>query len=86
MPVKSKASVFAEEYMIKPGVNQKLRNADSKVWKVQVEDVTAARFYALGHYSGPQVGPGSDADAMGEDSHTRITYPPGNGPTINPKG
>lgn len=85
MPVKSKANVFAQDYMIKPGVNQKLRNADSKVWKVNVEFLTGAEFYELGRYSGPQVGPGSDADAMGEDSHTRITYQ-GNGPSVNPKG
>jgi hypothetical protein len=85
MPVKSKATVFAEDYMIKPGVNQKLRNADSKVWKVTLEDVTGAHFHDLGWSSGPQVGHGSDADAMGEESHTRITYQ-GNGPTINPKG
>ena len=77
MPVKSKSKVFASEYMIQPGINDKLRKEDSKVWKVDPEFLSGAKFYELGHFSGPQVGPGADGDAMGEDSHTKITYPSG---------
>jgi hypothetical protein len=74
MGVKSKAKVFDSEYNIQPGIDDKLRVADSKVWKVDMEFLTGAKFYDLGHFSGPQVGPGADGDAMGEESHEKITY------------
>jgi hypothetical protein len=74
MPVKSKAKVFDSEYNIQPGIDDAQRKADSKVWKVDMEFLTGAKFYDLGHFSGPQVGPGADGDAMGEESHQKITY------------
>lgn len=75
MPVKSKAQVFDPGYMIQPGMNKKLMKKDA----VEFEPNNMVKFSGLGDDGGPQVGPGADADAMGEDSHARITYPSGGG-------
>ena len=73
MPVKSKATIFNPEYDQKPGMDDSKRVADSKTWKVTVEDLTAGVFHGLEYRSGPQVGNGYDGDALGED-RTKITY------------
>jgi hypothetical protein len=73
MPVKSKATVFSEGYDEQPGNDYAQRDKDSRTWEVSPEMMFKGRFGPLGEFSGPQVGPSYEADALGEE-RAMITY------------